>query len=582
MGFILKTNGRKLRSGAKIQAKIVTEDKKSFMKVPYEFLIQIKELSNKEKVLRDAQQVASLLDAANNVQDNEYTIRGNVIQQITSLTNQTGSYGSWIDKPLFTQYNNQTYINRDDGRILQKPKYNPLSPTNSIPITMTINVHIGEGENYEETNIIRTIRIPSYDPNQIIGGYIGQSMLIEGNIWNFIRKSNIKQDRVFDKLKTTSQSDLQSDFNSHFTFTIDGETKHLNDVLDGELRIGFEYPTISFTRYNESTDSNEPINFSNSEWSDGYRPTAIEACRLLDGTDTNDGGMYQIVPVKNTDLTATERTVILADHDDPTGLYDNVVAYSIYYSDAQNIPCKAKITCSLNGPDNSPISGEFSLPIKYLSGLVNYERVLNNVEQSGMLSWFLAPAYFDPTYSFLTESDNVSLFRSTVSGTPGPAIFNLIKTDGYNLVLRVPTSVSSLHVNGCNNDYIQDYNNTGYEIKNNGTVVGFSTTKDMFYYELKLSTPCKVYASSNYVPPITGDVEPSVPFVTNTALTSVFVGNNDNNTTTPKYLFIANDDLVVGDITGEFAIHMKANALTSGNTGQVAYVINYHFKIVIS
>ena len=597
MGFILKTNGRKLRSGAKIQAKIVTEDKKSFLKTNYDFLIQVKELTNQEKVLRDAQQVASLLDAANGVINNTY-MPGNSIAQIASLTNTQGSYGSWIYSPQFI--GNAT-INQQ-GKILTRPKYGQ----NNVTVIMSIEVAIGNpgDEDYAHTTIKRNIIIQAFNEIEIIQQYI-RSALGDNKFWNFIKKKNFEKERVFSNLKFDTEEDTYEQFNNNFTFDIGDRTNvKLSDIMDQneyENNFGIELTYSSISAKPNNDESASPVVIDNTSMATERKSFSVIKS-LNNAVDTNDNTRICTVDyITNQSVTDFDEKLKIINNDNDTTTeralendYNHIIACRV----CEQMPnpnglgmvhvTKAKMVCSLpdsNSDDpDAKISYTCEENIKYTSKAVDADDIISNISDSAKLSWILPHHYFNTLNDgTMNLSDNEAL-AGTLNSDSSRRILKW--PSNKHLVLRLPCRIESLHLQDANitDDFIADTHNINYYTSADA-IRGFSynTTKGMFTFGIQIKNAAngqgiQAYISDNVVDP--GDISYSPSGASN----SEYI--NDGNGHGSKYIVIPCPSsgnfstLYASGIRIDFSINMKENSLTTRGAG--AIIPQTTFYILVS
>ena len=194
MSFKLKTNNRKKISGSRLMAKIVSKDMKASTSKTYDVIVQTQELSDKEKVLRDKQQLESALDAANNWSD----IR-NSIAQLTTLTNTEGSNGCRISAPVFdnVEIGNNKYMD-NNGNVSKRLPYDSSIEGSNPGLLASMTITITSANKKESDTLVKEFIIPRYQPKEVLliianalSNNTSLSSSDENRFWDAVRKNNI-------------------------------------------------------------------------------------------------------------------------------------------------------------------------------------------------------------------------------------------------------------------------------------------------------------------------------------------------------------------------------------------------------
>ena len=248
MSFILKPNNRKNRSGSTLRAKLVKkveakngigEDKIASITKDFPIIVREQKLSDKECVIRDEQQLASIIEAANIFEIEPGKSYMEVKEQINELTTALSSAtnGSIIDSP---QWSNTNYnILSKNGEVINRPKFGDTQDFNTI---MSIRVHKGDEEEIYQVNV----RVPRHSAEEILS--ILSNKFTTAVFSNAIKNQNNDLNNIHGNLKKPSEAELIEQM---------GITNFVNTNNLSKIKLNVTVPNTQVWYENFNTNTNQ-------------------------------------------------------------------------------------------------------------------------------------------------------------------------------------------------------------------------------------------------------------------------------------------------------------------------------------
>jgi hypothetical protein len=588
MSFILKTNSRKKLSGSRLMAKIVSKDMKASTSKTYDVIVQTQALSDKEKVLRDKQQLESALDAANNWSDITYSIA-----QLTTLTNTEGSNGCRISVPVFdnVEINDIKYMD-NNGNVLKRLPYDSTIEGSNPGLSASMTITITSPNKKESDTLVKEFIIPRYQPMEVLyiifnalSNNTSLSSTEENRFWDAVRNNNISPKRVFGSLKDCSnftKANIVSLIHDYTGRTSDDGivlSDYVNTSIDSNIpSFTVLYPAIhadenDVNLANIASKINGIIDINTGE----FRVPSPSDIYVLAQNELNAIGLSKITIRDNDVSSLTEaETVELFGSDARTmesrfKNYGCIIGYGITFT-SSNQNRLITGTMSLNG---KTLRINNKVPLVYLSRRLVYNDVRDTISKSARISWFLTEDYFsDPDRNL--NIVNALLNTDSSSNTAQQRVTITFKKS-ENIILRLPSNILNLSLGNNINDYITDVKNIGYYTNENGQF-GFGGTSgenNMFTFNLQFDSSAGFTGFHNALgtQPLTGDVDITssnrqMSFVSSSQQQYIFLQSSDTGLNTSEY---------TGSINGSFSIVMKESLLkpddNNGNPVTIYFTI---------
>lgn len=398
MGYILKTNNRKKLSGCTLQAKIVSPDKKDVVYREYPIEVQVQQLSARERVMRDMQQLDAILS-----QNNDWSN----VTKINELGNalNSASYCYLILKPFENDSDDDGLIINSSGDILRQPVYGSSDFATALTILVKDKIDTDVQETYRKPFII-----PAYTADNIIGNL--KQVFNNSSIWNLIKKDNTMASKIHSDLNRVNTTQLFAQTSPQGIAT--------KDMFDADDSSSIPALTMSYPSYYSGLITED---------SQGAHVARIDADDMWE-LDSNSS--YTITPLKVTHLTSEECQSLGLD-----AAYDRgeVVCYAMSSSDPSLNVISGSFTL-----DGSSLTCDASVSgVRFLSKKIELSQIARNLVDSAKLSWFI-PA------DALTEYDIIDVDAGSTDASHPKTI--MIKKDDYgnllNPVFKVPGSLLDL------------------------------------------------------------------------------------------------------------------------------------------
>lgn len=548
MGYKLHTHNRKVNSGTKLRARIVTpNEKKAFINAEYDILIQTEKLSDKECCIRDKQTIDAIL----NTNNPDYT---NITTAIVGLNTALSSI-SYSDKAVVTQWEgdritvNGTEVQLIDsnGRVITRPPYNPkaqpgLERYREVSFTITIT------KNKESETLTKTFFVPNYTAQEVLD--ILQSNLTESKLWNAINKNNANYG--WDCI----QSGLKTSFTAQEVRSLFGDIIKTLVVNNDESVPSLE---IDLSKLYNSNGTGMQANGS-------FTPiTAPQAYAVSNGTSVSN---YETISVSVDDYMETSSigmAISAYRHSSlarGNGFYP-VIAYLVRgkTTDLQKIIGILKYTTdqdetlTRNAEAKSEING-----CAIMSVPVNPATIITNVVNPSIKGTWAGLQYY--------TNGQVAATTPIVTNGPGSSSSNplvISLADDESFIVKLPASVHTLARDGLSNisDLITE--KIGYSVvasTSDPVIKGFSTK--CLKFRLEITTSDINMWEYNGADLTTTAGRASVD--TNAAvITSQGSGVSDitNDSSTDKWLVIPNS-LIDSGTSINCALHVSLNEATYG------------------
>lgn len=522
MGFKLKTNNRKVESGTVITAKIVSPDKSAYDYQDFSIIVQPQSLTDKEKVIRDAQTIASILDS-NNPDWTRITDKIRGVYEASKAAqycdvifgDRTTSYGSSSLIDNGEDVDHVRIVNTNSGEVIKRPPYNSTATQAGFTATLQMTVRSGE-----EMEVIRRVfTVPMYTKEEVLANITDQWK--EQKIWDLIKNNNTNKNSIRSNLTIpTALSALTS--------------MGLESIVDTSNNDNI--PTLEFTFPSYYTPNlvDTLINSSG----EVAAISAVEAWQM-DRTICSVNGVYA------RDLSADDCLALSIDSSKTKG---EITTYRFSSKNSE----QNKIVGKWSYGDMS-ISGTIA-NVGFLSQAVDIANIKNNIAQSFSLGWFIpadALASYGITDAPIGTGNNQSN-RKTIS-----------IPSGKHIVFKLPTRFSTMITSDTNP--VTDYTNTGYSYNPlDGSPVGFA---DSMFASMTMSFNDDLHSTYNYIDvDSSSDADP-----TSTIEDAKDFTANQNNT---KYLYLNASE--ARTFTGAFNLILNENSLGAGAS------ITIYFSVAIA
>ena len=520
MGFKLKTNNRKVESGTVITAKIVSPDKSAYDYQDFSIVVQPQSLTDKEKVIRDAQTIASILDSNNpdwtNITDK---IRGvyeasKAAQYCDVIfgdkTTPSGS-NSLIDNG--EDINHVRIVNINNGEVIKRPPYDSTATQAGFTATLQMTVRSGE----EAEVIRRAFTVPMYTKAEVLAN-IGEQWK-EQKIWELIKNTNTSKNSIRSNLKIpTALSALTS--------------MGIESIIDTSNDDNIPKLTFTFPSYYTPNLVSKLINDSG----EVAAISAVEAWQM-DRTICSVNGVYA------RDLSSDDCVALGIDGSRTKGEI-STYRFSSKNSDQNKIVGKWSY-------DDMTISGSI-INVSFLSQAVDIANIKSNIAQSFSLGWFI------PTDALVSYGIN-----DTPIGTGNNQ--NNRKTitipAGKHIVFKLPTRFSTMITDDTNP--IADHTNTGYSYNPlDGGPVGFS---DGMFANMTISFNDTLHSTYNHI-----DVDSSLDADPSSTIGDATEFTADQSNT--KYLYLNTSE--ARTFNGTFNLILNENSLGAGASIPIYFTVN--------
>jgi hypothetical protein len=520
MGFKLKTNNRKVESGTVITAKIVSPDKSAYDYQDFSIVVQPQSLTDKEKVIRDAQTIASILDS-NNPDWTRITDKIRGVYEASKAaqycdvifgdkTTPSGS-NSLIDNGESVDH--VRIININNGEVIKRPPYSSTATQAGFTATLQMTVRSGE-----EMEVIRRVfTVPMYTKEEVLANITDQWK--EQRIWNLIKNNNSNKNSIRSNLTIpTALSALTS-------MGLEGIIDTSNDD---------NIPTLEFTfpSYYTPNLANALINNSG----EVAAVSAVEAWQM-------DRTIYSVNGVYVRDLSTDDCSALGINGPKTKG---EVVAYRFYSkSNDQN-----KIIGRWSY-DAMSVSGSIA-NVGFLSQAVDIADIKNNIAQSFSLGWFMptdALISYGITDTPIGNGNNQSN-RKTIT-----------IPSGKHIVFKLPTRFSTMVTDDTNP--VVDYSNTGYSYNPlEGSPVGFA---DSMFANMTISFNEDLHSTYNRI-----DVDSSLDADPSLTIGDAKDFTADQNNT--KYLYLNASEAKT--FTGALNLILNETSLGAGANITIYFSVN--------
>jgi len=519
MGFKLKTNQRKVESGLTLTAKIVSPDKTAYDYQNFNIVVQPQGLSDKEKVIRDSQTIASILDS-NNPDWTRITdkIRG-ITEAARAATYCNVYYGditlnsasnTLIDNG--EDQNGMLIVNVNNGEIYRRPPYDVNR--NDAGFTAILQMSVQSGEEVEIVR--RPFTVPMYTKADVLAT-IGDQ-LTEGRLWELVKGNNVNKNSVHTNLiKPSVKATLQG--------------LGLSNIVDSTNEDNL--PLIEFTYPSYYTTNNGlDLVSANGE------VAAISASEVWQ----LNRDLYNVNGLSSAFLTSTECNNLGIENEKSKG---EVAVYRFNSKQSSN----NKITMKLSYDNGATSITKEVTGVCFLSKKISADDVRSNISQSFSLGWII-PSDFLSKYG-LTDS---------IIGTNNSQANrkNIEIPNGNHIVFKLPAKFSTLV--SFDSNPVTDALNIGYSYNpSDGNMVGFT---DTMFGSLQINFSKTLHSTYQLVI----DANPSDSVGDDSAFTS-----DANNT---KYLYLNSAE--ASALTGSFTLTFAENSL--GLTGNVTI----YFEVTIT
>lgn len=565
MSFILKSNNRKNRSGSTLRAKVVTEVNNTIKSKVKDFPIIVREqkLSDKECVIRDKQQMESIIISSNEIIEDSgetYIIVKDQIKELnTAITSATN--GSVIDTPQWS-ITNENILSKN-GEVINRPKFGDDSDFITI---MSIKVHKGD----EEETFKVGIKVPRYEVIEVINQLdmaFGQNTLI-----NAIKDQNVDLNSIRHNLKKPSEAALIEQMQV---------SNYINTNNINKVKLNINVPDIYVMYRNFSTQTNKYL--------DTY--TKI---KLLDSEtyEVNNLSARDMIYVKNnmdaemTDPDTNETFINSTQVSDVKGQTGNMISEGLRndFGITSNVGrsstvCyalspKVKISAywSIINEDSVEIKGDHTdVNLRFISDLVSIDDIFENLSKS-------------ITFGCLTTSNGTNLSQFTDKGTvitennPAEASRALYRYDaGSNFVICLKNTIA-----GAFGNKIVDHRkidvmsspvdvnsvlNLKDDILSNVSIRLYSGASDN-------STPVKMYVTDDLNIATTNTVTDTTTTVFDKK-SSVSLSEYVKDIGQDTYLYLPASEAVGDKIYGTLEITLK-QSIFGGNKTAIIYFILTH------
>ena len=442
MGYILKVNNRKTRSGSKLTARIVTKNHK-YKEKQYNVIVEETEVSDQQFCQTELQRIIQLIKRKNDdLESKTYDFNTNGISP--KKDGETISYD--IESPSDIDHE---YID-EEGKIIKRPPYNKqFANADAANIIYGITVTVRYNNVSASSVIPMTIR--AYTKEEILN--------LIGDLANKHAHAAITPDTVWN---ITSQSNSANPKTPYYICSnlLNIESADLQKILRDQLAIydAAEIKKDAEAAKNTTVLDKIDMGKENEEETKGLSTSSLPKFDIkyqdIYGVDSTTGNLstndimnfqeaYNIYANKGTDSSEYVVNEILASsgaakyilHTDKnyTGTKKApVIAYAITYKDKAKNVIKASVTY-----DGSAIQyNDIEVPVYTISNVVNARNIAANIKGSMKGEWFNLSGITNEALKGSTRQNPVE-----------------IDTSGKSICIRVPYSASTLADSGL---YIKD------------------------------------------------------------------------------------------------------------------------------
>lgn len=512
MSFVLKTNNRKKVSGSTLVAKIVSPDKKDYVTREYPVTVSVQTLSDKECVIRDIQQIDSILCSNNEIHPSG---DGFILSNGASLGELGVALGSAVNGSSVSEV---TIVNERDNligndpmvqitngtvcKVINSPIYDPQTPFNAnsddpygdkVYKKVEFSITVSKGDYSED--YVKAIYVKAYSATDVQNKI---NLYLQDNLWDCIKGANTSENKVF------------TNFDKNFIKNIDNYA--IDKIYEGTGHI--------FNKDNENI--NISLNISAPDFFDTLTNIYDEEnCTI---TRLSASSMYQkktsqealsanlnIEPVRSfvspTDNLLMSTIDLQTENKINNYADDYIFAYSCTGSDEAS-----KFKCELTVQDL--ISNVETNNIKVISNSISLNDIRENIISSFMFGCFVDPSNADG------GTDDTLFEVNSVSGQYEQVRKN-VNVSNKNVYMRIPKRITSLF----STDMLNDTKKIGYSYyssnPDNGGINDPFRSRDMFE---KVEVTCSIGNGSELY--IVDDEEKTT---SNTTLSTKYehTGNND-------------------------------------------------------
>lgn len=502
MGFILKTNNRKVESGTTLRAKVISPDKTAYDYKDFPIIVQPQSLSDKEKLLRDYQTVASILDSNNPDWIITKEVYG-INEAIKAVTYSSVVFGDAVNNTSDSLIDNGTsgnvtIIEANNGKVVNRPAYNATT-THNFSAVLNLTLTIGSGNKEEKMLFTRIVVVPPYSKEEILEAI--STKWTATTLWDSIKKNNVSKERVYSSLnQPTGISLLQTWELDHM---IDTEDENSVPVLS------WVYPSYLNT-------------------------TLISSDGTIGTLDADD--VYQVnrescnvTPVYLNELSDSECTGLSLDQTKSKG---EVVAYKLSSKTASENKVIGRWSFGATRIEKS-------IDISFLSQKVDMQLVYNNVKGSFSLGWIIPQDILEEygQEDMVIPSNNDRDHKLSIT----------IPADKH-LILKLSNNIRNVVTT--NTNAIADTNHIGYAYDGR-TMEGFSS--DMFG-TFNINSTVNMHSTDTTIS--VDDVDlPS----------DATTGTDFNSSNITQYIYLSKDELTSVDVTFTLNFTQNAISSTPGN-----------------
>lgn len=572
MGYVLKVNNRKNRSGSKLTARIVTKNHK-YKEKQYNIIVEETEISDQQFCQTELQRVIQLVKRKNNDLENK-TYDFNTHGISPRKDGEIISYN--IESPSDI---NHDYIDKD-GKIIKRPPYNKqFVSENTANITYSITITIRYNNVHSSAVIPMTIK--AYTKEEIINlisdatNAHAHAVITSDTIWNLTSQINSANPKspyyICSNLLNLSDTDLQKVLKDQLAIYDAAEIKNnaenaKNTTILDKIDMGTEniqetkgLSTSSLPKFDIKYQDIYGIDSKNGTLKTNEIMQFQEAYNIYANRST--GTSEYIV---NEILANNGVTKYIFHTDKPyTGTKKApVVAYAITYKDKNKNVIKASITY-----ENSAIQyNNIEVPVYTISNIVSARDIAANIKQSMEGTWFNLPDVSNEALKGSTRQNPVE-----------------IDTSGKSICIRIPYSAFTLADSGL---YIKDNPTTenpaiGYYSNEEKGVKGFGD--ETFSIQFKIVQGNSFINSGSGIPKEL-KAEQAVPNISDVSLRSAIddaytlTSDNTFEYGNDIYFGIKNTDIVAASDAGtpiiiSFTLKINEKLYGDGNTDSVQFYI---------
>lgn len=422
MGFLLKTNNRKMVSGLTLKAKIVSPDKQAYDYDEYPIIIKEQTLSDQDKILRDYQVVCSTLDSNN--RDWIITNKINGLDELSNVVNySTISYGTINNSNLIDNgvMDGERIVDEKTGKVIKRPPYDVNNTDKGFTAIMQLTLTCGT----QKMSVIRPFTVPMWTKEQVLKEIMDK--WTENNIWKIIRGNNSENSKwLFTNLNIPNEMTALQAL---------GLTSIINTSDNSNIpSLTFTYPTYY------TTESGDPLIKS-----DGT--VALMSAKEVYALSTSAN--YRVTGVQPSYLTteqASARNINVSKSKGETVLYRLA---------AQN-PDLNNIVTTWSYDNTS--SKTKAIAVEFLSNTIAMADIISNIKKSVSLGWFMRAEDFNSYFDgIVTNGDRDQLFPANNDQTNRMVI---TINPGKHVQFRLPSSLDTLLLT--NTHGIVDHESIGY------------------------------------------------------------------------------------------------------------------------